>query len=266
VSSTCDLGGQRLGWLVVWERPNATRACVVSAVGPVTNALDFDLTAQFGLPIRSPRVDSDGARFLVTASSVDPYSTTPDAMRAMTLAWTGGNLVLQEGPTTIPGVVPFTEIASLRSGGGAPGQYGLVHLQPQGFGHRPVLTRYDGTTAGTTTQVLPTACDGLGMSFAGTTALGGRLTFALGGGIFGVPGFAFGSPAPTPIPLCATCSLGVRLDQPIATLLGNTEIAIQIPTAAALVGQAFAVQGLELGVGSCIAGLSFSDTVVFTVR
>jgi hypothetical protein len=116
------------------------------------------------------------------------------------------------------------------------------------------------------TQVVATACNGLAIAVAGSSALGEALQFTLSGYGSDIPGFAFGGPAVVPVAICPTCSLGLRLDLPILTMLGSPTMTLAIPPSVGLVGEQFALQGLSGGAGTCLGGLSLSDTVVLTVR
>jgi hypothetical protein len=129
-----------------------------------------------------------------------------------------------------------------------------------------MLARYSGRTAGPTTSVMATACDGLAIASDGSSALGNVLTFTLTNFGVDLPGFAFGGAAANAVPICPTCSLGLRLDLPILPTFGTAGYTVAIPLELGLIGAQFAVQGLSLGGGSCLGGLRFSDTVQFTVR
>jgi hypothetical protein len=267
VSSAADLGVDGTGFLVVWTRPTGAHAALVSAdAANITRTRTWDLTTDFGIGRFSPRAESDGARFLVASSAVEPFTPTIDQTRVRTLAWNGSALLQHDGPTTLPGVVPVVEIASHRSGGGLAGDYAFVHLQPSGFLTQPVLTRYAGVAAGAMTQVVPMACHGLQIAVTGSSAIGAALQFTLANFGSDFPAFAFGFAAPAPIALCPTCAVGLRMDLPIVSSLGSAALTMAVPPSPGLVGQSFAVQGASLGSGSCLGGLAFSDTVVCTIR
>ena len=266
VSSPVDHGNGQTTYLVVYERPNATRAMWrrVSSGGLEVSQF-FDLAADFFLGRHSPRVDSDGKRFVISTSSVGPTSSVSDTTRLCTLAWNGFSVSLQD-LVIVPGVVHEPRITALRSSGGLGSVYGVAYLELVNGLHQPMLARYGGHASGTTTSVLPTACDGLGIAFDGIPALGNRLRFTLSNSGVNQPGFLFGGAAASAIPICSTCGLGVRLDLPILTAFGSPLYEIPIPYDLSLVGVSLAVQGLTVGSGSCFASLRFSDTVQFTIR
>lgn len=252
--------GNRTAFLVTFERPNpASAQAVVARSNPGWwSSARHDLTAAFGMVGAWLRAESDGVRFVTTS-----LGQTPGQLEARTFA-AGSNLVLLDGPCFMAGGSQ-PEIAACRSSGGAIGAYGFTWLHDSGAGSVLQFSRYRGTRSATPTQVLPTKCHGLDIRFAGSPLLGDAMQFALPSLGADLPGFAFGSPAGRPIPICTGCSLGLRLDQPIAIDQGTATFDARIPPASSLVGLSFAVQGLGPGPWSCLGALRVSDTVSCTI-
>jgi len=254
--------GTQSRFLVTWERqtPLTARAVVVGFRPAWQGTSFFDLTAQFGLIGNWLRAESDGVRFVVASKGF-----FVGEIKLHTLAWTGGGLVLHEGPANVQGTEP-PELASCRSSGGPVGFYGVAFLRGFAPQQAPALSRYGGYTPGPTTGLLPTACGPLQIQRAGFPALGATMQFTLSNFGSDLPGFGFGAAAANPIPFCPTCSLGLRLDMPIEVLFATSATTITIPPALSLVGQSYAMQGFGLGSGTCFGGFHFSDTITFTIR
>lgn len=254
-------GGAHL--LITYERqsPAAARAVVISPFLGGTSMSFYDLTANFGLGPYWVRAESDGARFVVTAGQLSVLSVRTFACS------TNGSLVLHDGPWSLPGPAESSpEITSRHDSGGPAGEYGVTFLATSNGSSQPMLMRYAGQTPGITTSVLATGCNGLTIAHSGNTAIGSAMHFALSNFGADFPGFAFGGANANAIPICPTCSLGLRLDLPIATLLGSSTLSIPIPPSIALVGETYAAQGLSIGSGTCLGSLNLSDTVRFTIR
>ncbi|HEX5052942.1 MAG TPA: hypothetical protein VFZ65_14295 [Planctomycetota bacterium] len=249
--------GSSTRFLVTFERqsPVTARAVCVAFAPAWAGTNYFDLTSQFGMIGQWLRTDSDGVRFVVANKG---FFATVVELR--TLAWTGGGLALHDQSSLQSDVE--TEIAACRSSGGPVGAYAITSL----LGSIPRLVRYGGYTPGAATNVLPTACGPLAIQSTGFPALGSTMDFTLSNFGSDAPGFLFGGAATLPIPICATCSLGLRLDLPIFFLLATSTASITIPGSNGLVGQQFAMQGFGYGTGACLSGFHLSDTIRFTIR
>jgi hypothetical protein len=250
-------------FLITYERqsPLTARAVCVGFQPAWQGTGYFDFTAQFGVIGGSwMRVESDGVRFVVASKGF-----FAGEIKLQTLAWTGGGLLLHDGPANVQGTEPV-ELAACRSSGGPVGFYGVGFLQGFAPQQAPALARYGGYSPGPGVGVLPTACSPLVIESAGFPALGATMVFTLSNFGGDLPGFAFGGAATIPIPVCPTCSLGLRFDLPIVPILVTSQVGIAIPTTIGLVGESFAMQGFSLGSGTCLGGFAFSDTITFTIR
>ncbi len=254
-------GGTHL--LITYERqsPAAARAVVISQT-PGGNSVGFsDLTASFGLGPYWVRAESDGARFVVTAGTLSTLHVRTFACS------TNGGLGLHDGPWPLSGPTESSpELTSRHDSGGPAGEYGVSYISTLNGSSQPMLMRYAGQTPGTTTSVLATGCNGLTIAHSGTTAIGSAMHFTLSNFGADFPGFGFGGANANGIPICTTCSLGLRLDLPILTFVGSPTLTIPIPPTIGLVGETYAVQGLSIGSGTCLGLLNLSDTVRFTIR
>lgn len=255
--------GVETSFMVTYEipAPLTARAVVVDFAPAWTGTRYLDLTSAFGVIGRWLRAESDGFRFVVAAQA-----QFAGALALRTFGWDGVSLSLHDGPVDAPGFGTEPELCAARASGGPVGHYAMAWLQNQTDPKIPRLTRYGGWAAGTMTTVLPTACHGLQITHSGKPLLGAAVQFTVPNAGADVPGFAFGYAATNPIPICALCSLGLRLDVPIDLRFGAPALAITIPNVPSLVGQAFAVQGLGFGSGSCFGAIRMSDTVQFTIR
>jgi hypothetical protein len=267
VSSPADHGSGTTGFLVTFERFGAARGILLQTnAGSALPEQPFDLTASFGAGPDTPRVDSDGLRYVLSSSQVNPNSPFPNATELRTLAHDGSALQLHDGPRVLPGSVFDPRIAAQRASGGEPGAYAVAYMRLETGGLRPYVTRYGGHAPGAMTTVLPTACNGLTIGSSGSSVLGAALQFDLGNYGANVPGFAFGGASANSVPLCPACALGLRADLPILLLLGSPQATIAIPPSVGLVGESFGMQGVSVGAGPCLSALSLSDTVQFTIR
>jgi hypothetical protein len=255
--------GVETSFMVTYEIPTplTARAVVVDFAPAWAGTRYYDLTSAFGVIGTWLRAESDGFRFVVAAQA-----QFAGALALRTFGWNGVSLSLHDGPVEASGFGTEPELCASRASGGAVGHYAMAWLRNQADPKIPRLTRYGGWAPGTMTTLLPTACHGLQITHAGTPILGAAVQFTVPNAGTDVPGFAFGHAATNPIPICAVCSLGLRLDVPIDIRFGAPTLSIPIPNIPLLVGQPFAVQGLGFGSGSCFGAIRMSDTVQFTIR
>lgn len=257
------VSGDRSAFLVTYERetPATARAVAVTFDPAWSSNSHYDLTLQFGMIGQWLRAESDGVRFVVVGKG----PLTND-LNVQTFALVN-NVILtrQDGPWGMGNNGTEPEIASCRASGGGVGEYAIAWVQNL-TGPASRLTRYGGYQAGGVPQTLATQCHGLDMTYDGTPLLGDAMHFDVTNPGGDLPGFVLGAPAANPIPICSQCSLGLRIDLPIAITLGTSSYYLPIPPLADLVGQQFAVQGLGVGPWSCLDLLRFSDTVVCTIR
>lgn len=262
-SPATNANGALARYLVTYERqaPLSAQALVYEAT---TNTFSSptDLTASFGIGPHWTRGDSDRTRFVVAASA----GTNANAVALSTLAFDGQAFVVHEANVPLPGSVTFPQVVANRAMGGAPNHYAVIYQDATTTPARTTVTKHLGHAPGNQIVRRPFACDGLGCDATGTTALGGAVSFTLGNVGTAFPGFAIGLPSSTPIPVCATCSVGLRLDQPSALAFGSVDFDLLIPSNIALVGASLTVQGLSVGQGSCVGSLSFSDAFDVTLR
>ncbi|MBL8896043.1 MAG: hypothetical protein JNM84_00365 [Planctomycetes bacterium] len=264
VSSPAEVRPGETGYLVAYERTLATMGALVrtrSTNGPLFQY--YFLDQQFSAGRYTPRVDSDGQRFVVTSSLVNPGSTLPDYTRAITLLFDGSQLVRQDF-ATLPGVVTEPQIIAQSSSGGLGSAYGIAFLHLANGFRQPAFSRHEGRVPGPTIERVATACDGLQMSATGSTGLGNEVRFELQGLGADLPALVLGGANVFPLPICGTCALGLRLDLPTFAFVGSATLALPVPREAWLLGETFAVQGFGLGSGTC--GLRFSETAKLTVR
>lgn len=262
VSSPCRSPSGATHFLVTYERqqPQAARALLVDAATGLTIA-SSDLTQTHGIGPLWTRGDSDGVRFVVAAS------VGQQAIGLSTLAFDGSQLVVHETAQVLPGTPAFPHLVAHRACGGTSNRYSVVFQDSSAPQVRTTLTTYRSRSPGLSVVMRPTSCEGLLALSDGDAALGETVQFhmpALGGAI---PGFALGLTAPTPIAICAQCRTGIRLDQPITTVFGNSSLFLPIPPDPTLVGAQVTVQGLAIGGGhSCLGFLALSDSFDLTIR
>ena len=256
----------RTGFMLTWERTG-------SAMGRVLRHdpngwlvfQTWDLGWSFGAARHLPRVDSDGLRFAFTSTAAINNTSLEGLNHARTFAYDGSDLA-QQGPSQgLPGFTSQTRIVALAASGGTTGRYGIAYLKYESGFQRPMFTRFAGQSAGEETNVLPTACGSATIAVTGSTALGSTLSFTLSNYGNDIPAFGFGGANVNAVPICPTCSLGLRLDLPILVIPGAA-VSIAIPPALALIGETYAMQGLAVGSGTCFGSLLFTDTVRFTIR
>ncbi|MBL8897564.1 MAG: hypothetical protein JNM84_08050 [Planctomycetes bacterium] len=265
VSSPLNLGNGTTSFMIVYERPLAAMGVVARiGGGGQISAQFFNLEQLFQIGRYTPRVETDGIRYIATASRVNPFSSLADYTKVQTFEYSGSSLRLHD-TGIVPGVVREPQLASRYNSGGRPGVIGIAHTQLVGFATQPALTLYAARATGPMFEALPTGC-GLGIDVAGTSALGDEFQLTLSGFGSDLPCFAFGMPSVIPLPLCSGCSFGLRLDLPIATFIGSPSITMEVPPTLELVDVSFGMQGFSIGAGSCLGGLTFSDTLRITVR
>lgn len=262
VSIPLTTSGTSPRFVVTCERQNPAqaRAIVYEPVGQ--NILsNSDLTG-IGIGPYWFRMQSDGTRFVCTSS--------PDAftVEASTLAYLPAthSWVRQDGPHPMPGAPSNPSIASIAGGGGGLTEYGVAYIDQNIGTGRTVLMRFNGHADGWILSASNTGCNGLQLGWANMPYLGNTVSFPLGSFGSDLPVLAFGEPTNNPVPLCGTCQIGLRTDRPIQLFAGITQLDITIPPLVELVGFVFAVQGVAVGSGPCLGGLSLSDTWWMTVR
>lgn len=253
--------GSRTRYLVTYRREsgNTARAVCIGFAPAWQSSQFIDLTQQFGILADWQRVDSDGVRFVVASKGFFALE-----FEVRTLGWTGVSLV--EHDVSGGQSLAETEVVSARASGGEAGIYALTRLANATSGPLPQLTRYGGYQLGAAFGSLPTACSALQIQASGYPLLGGSVQFTLSNFGSDFPGFAFGGAATIPIPVCPSCSLGLRFDLPIVPMLATSSAAIAIPTTLGLLGQTYAMQGFGFGASPCLGGFTFSDTITFTIR
>ena len=242
---------QRTGQSIV-----ANRVTTAFGVSATTN-----FTTAFGIAPFWTGVESDGLRMLVTGLmiGVGPIGLT-------TVGYTNNTYVLQESPQAMPSNPEYVRLCSARSGGGGRTRYGVVYQDPAQTPAQAMFLLHDGRAPGSLFTRRVMSC-GIGIQTGGRPFLGDVATFTLSNlGSNELPAFAFGLPGAATTAVCAACPIGLNLNVPISVLAGNSVLAIQIPTTLALVNSTFSVQGIGIGIGSCVAGTRFSDTIDFTVR
>lgn len=267
VSSPVDVGGGSTRFLVTCQHPGAMVGyhIRITAANVFINQRVL-LDQSFGAGRFDSRIDSDGLRYLLITSHVGPSSSTPNTVTVQTLAPTSTNLTQAESPRQLPTRIRDLGVVALHSSGGTPGEFAIAHLEPAGFLVRPVLTRYAGRVPGPEMTVVATACNGIAIQASGSTVPGNSLQFTLSNHGTDLPAFVIGWPNVTPVPICPSCLIGVRQDMPMQSLFGSPTMTFAIPRWIGLVGLSLAVQGASLGAGSCLGGLSVSDTIQFTIR
>jgi len=209
---------------------------------------------QFGLGPFWVRAESDGCRFAVVAG---------DPIGPLTLAVANGNLVRHDPPAPLPGVPQYVRLASKRSGGGPPTDYGIVYTDIGPTPDTIMVAAYRGHSPVAAISRRTVGCGGLGIDASGRAFLGETLRFDLTntggdlvGQLVGVPGT---------FPVCFGCSLGVNLSGPVINLPGTSQLTLRLPCEPSALGATLAVQGYAAGSGSCFGTLRLSDALDFTI-
>ena len=244
-------------FLVTYERQGTFHAMArLLSGGLVSQFAPVDLTSTFGLGGFWVRAECDGTRFAVLNGAA--------TIGVATLAYDDGELVLHEATQNLSGSPSYPRLCSTRSGGGPPIDFGITSVDESLSPYQIRITTYDGRQAGDGFAVRSTGCNALGIAATGRPFLGDSATFVVSNLGADLPGFVFGNPAPASALFCSFCSLGVDPNG-LALVLGSA-LTVPIPPQPSLVGATFAVQGLGLGSGPCIAALRFSNTIDLTVR
>ncbi len=258
--------GPKTRFLLVYLRGTNTVRGLIAAFQPAWSGSNYyDLTAVAGLRAGALDTDSDGARFVVTSPA--PFAGQVDVSM---LGWESGSLTPLGFAQTLPSSFAGSadaQVAAHRSSGGAVGLHSIGYLQGTGSNRSAALLRYGGYTAGSTSDVLATACAGssLALTLTGKPYLGNTIEFALSGYGSAFPLICFGGPNSSAVPICTGCSLGLRADLPIHPFAGPT-VAFFVPPAASLVGETFAMQGIAIGTHPCLGGIELGDTIRWTIR
>lgn len=257
--------GTKSRYLVVYLRSNTVRGLVAAFQPSWSGTNYYDLTAVAGLRPGALDTDSDGARFVVASPA--PFAGQVDVSM---LGWESASLLpLGFAQTLLSGFTGFadTQVAALRSSGGPIGHYGIGYLQGTGTSRTAALLRYGGYTSGATSAVLATACQGSSLvtTLTGQPYLGATIEFTVSGFGSAFPLLLLGGANASAVPVCPGCALGLRADLPIHPLAGPS-VVLSIPSAASLVGETFAMQGLALGTHPCLGGIELGDTIRWTIR
>jgi hypothetical protein len=201
---------------------------------------------------RHPAVDSDGIRWAV-AHAVD-YSATDADVRCHTLAWVGGQLVVQDS-AVVSLALDRDDQPAVCARTGAPNTYGLSWIHQAGSWS--VQAQVYRGTASPSVAVRATGCGGISIGYAGQLALGetfiANIAHQSGIGLF-----ALGTPVANALPGCGGCVQGAD-----GLLVVGSPIAIPAPPNPSLVGIVLAVQGVRYDdtLGPCLGALAFSDTL-----
>ena len=254
-----DLGGNQPLFMIAYQQVNNSQA-MARLLRPLPSGFvheipPVNMTTTFALPGGYAKCESDGNRFAFVGG-VGNHVTT--------FAYDGIQLLQQEPLQSLPGVPAYVRLVSKRSGGGPRTDYGIVDEDRQFGPYRIMVSSYGGHAPGNDVTRRATACNGLDIDFHGRSFLGEQLSLTLTSLGTDIPLFAFGTPVPATTALCAQCALGV--DPGSAILVLGSQLDLTMPTAPSIVGSQFAVQGLGLGSGPCVASLRFSDTIDFMVR
>lgn len=256
------IGGQSSWFMVTHSRDNAAaaQAMVVSyATSGGTVLGRTNLSQAFGFGIYNVVPETDGTRFITTAS------ITGGGIGVATLAFDGTNFRSHEPLRPLPGAPNRPAVASAYAGSGSTTQCAVAFLD---FTYRPVrlsVSSYYAMGRGTMTE-LTTGCGNLTINYSGLNALGQVMSFDIGGQGQDYPGFLLGAAASSPQRICGNCSLGLRSDMPLVSWMGTTGFAFAIPANIYLVGAEIGVQGLVVGQGPCLGGVTLSNTWAFTIR
>lgn len=258
--------GANTRFLVVYLRNQAAVRAVVAAFQTSWVGTNYhDLSQLAGYRVGPLNCDSDGARFVVTSPA--QFAGLVDVS---ILGWDSGALLPLGFPQSLPSGFAGSsdaQVAAHRSSGGAIGDYAVGYLQGTGSNRTAALLRYGGYTSGSTSSVLPTKCadSNLALTMTGKPYLGDTVSFDLAGIGSDFPAICFGGANVNAVPICPDCGLGLRVDLPIHPFAGTTAT-LAIPTSASLVGETFAMQGVTLGVHTCLVGVDLSDTIRCTIR
>jgi hypothetical protein len=255
VSSPLTDAGPVPAFLVSYERqvsPPEMMAKVIDA-NFATVVPEVNLTRRYGFSGIYCRVESDGIRFAASCQ----IGTT---MRIGTLAMVAGDLVLHETLQDM-GTGDSPAIASRRSGGGAPTEYGVV-FDTTNAPARATLVLYQGRAPAGGVSRRSTNC-GLGINYNGRPFLGEQITFTLTNTGSDLPGFVVGFPAPA-LQLCGNCNLGLDLTK--AMIPFPAPMSLVLPRDPIFVGATLSAQGYAIGSGACFGGLRVSDTYDLTIQ
>jgi hypothetical protein len=226
---------------------------------PVTRILTSP--SSVALSVRSPDVDCDGFRFAVGFNEV--WTTSPldlDVWFA-TFGVTNGQIYRHD----VDSAARTTDVENgpslvARRGAGNGHVHGAVwcHDLTSSTG-RIESQNYESLGVGGVTM-RATGCGSLTLTESGTPQLGDQITFSLTGN--GLKGFVVGAPVSVPLGICPGCTQGVNGNSVIVS-----QLVVNIPWNAALVGGTFAFQGFEFTIGGpCLGQIKLSNTADVTVR
>lgn len=201
---------------------------------------------------RHPAVASDGIRWAV-AHAVD-YSASDADVRCHTLAWVGGQLVVQNS-AVVSLALDRDDQPAICARVGAPNTYGLAWIHKAGSWS--VQAQLYRGTASPSVTVRATGCGGIGISHAGQLALGETLTATVAHQS-GIGLFVLGTPVANALPGCGGC-----VQRADGLLVVGSQVAIAAPPSPSLVGIVLAIQGVRYDdtLGPCLGALAFSDTL-----
>ena len=242
-------------YMVTYERQSPADGIARVLNINLSNQINPTLLSQFGLGPFWVRAESDGCRFAVLAGN---------PIGPATLALANNTLVRHDPPTPLPFVPLYARIASKRSGGGVPTDYGIAYVYDAPQTNPIMIAAYHGHLPSSNVTRRSMACGGLGIDTSGRPVLGEELRFTLSNLGTDSGGFLFGLPTPA-FPVCFGCALGVNLGGPLALLGGINQLPLQIPCLFNLVGGTLAVQGFAFGSGTCFGAYRYSDTIDFTI-
>lgn len=206
-------------------------------------------------------VDSDGVRFAMASSIA--VSASDDDVLVRTFAVNGGTLVTHDEATAASGseraISPV--VVALRGGWGPALRFGLAWITRDAAStHGIGYGRYNGMGAGASSFVRNTGCGNVFVNHTGITALGQDVTvYVVGSGQ--VLAMIVGSPAQVPVPGCNGCVLGVD-----GSVLSGSSLPLTVPHDAAFFGGVVSIQGVGIGTGPCLSGISLSNTIDLIVR
>lgn len=262
-SPVTDVTGGPSRFLVTFERqgPQAARALIFDATTSTIGG-QTDLTQTFGIGPYWTRADSDGTRFVVAASD----GATAQSVGLSTLAFDGQAFAVHESSQLLPGLVAFPQVVGDGACGGRPNHYATVYQDTTTSPARTMVSKYIGHATGPQITARHLACHGLQCATNGQPLLGQAVQFQLGSVGNAIPGFAIGLPSGAPIPICAMCSVGFRLDLAFVLAFGSPQFALAIPPDVGLVGRSVTVQGVSVGAGSCLGSIALSDAFDLTIR
>jgi len=249
--------GSGPSFMVSYERQGPSPELVVRVLDEnLANLVpETNLTRSFGFSNTFSRVESDGIRFAATCK-------IGANLRVGTLAILNNTLVLHEALQSLASG-DYPHIASKRSGGGGPTDYGIAFISNTGTPTRAAIGIYQGRTASGGFNRRSMGC-GLGITPSGRPTLGGTITFTLSATGSEQAGMLLGVPAPA-LALCGTCSLGLLVTGPLILLA--TPASLPVPSDPIFVGGTVAVQGFAFGSGPCAPNaLRLSDTIDVTLQ